>query len=483
MGHIDHGKTSLLLSVRKMNVPEGKPGGTITQHVGAFEVERNGKKITFIDTPGHEAFSQIRSRGAKVADIALLVIAADEGIRQQTKEAIKHIKDANIPFIVVINKIDKPNANPEKVKGELLKEGIEVESRGGKVPFVETSAKTGKGIEDLLDLILLLAEMENLTTSIKENATGFVLESYLDSKRGPCATLILEKGILKKGDIIGTKSTLGKIKILEDFQGKTLEEALPSQPTTVIGFENVPISGEIFQKFENIEKARENIQKEIKKIEEIKTIKENQTNKKILNIIIKADVIGSLEAIEQIINGISTKEVSPRIIKKEIGDINQVDVKLASSAKAVIFGFRTKINQAAKSALKQEKVKIEQFEVIYDLVEKLIKYLNKITEPKIVRENLGKMKVLVVFKTEKNRQIVGGKITEGQIKKGAFIEIIKNDEVAGKGKIINLQKNKKDIQEAKKGEEVGILYEGNQKINVGDTLLIYTEEKKKDFET
>lgn len=476
LGHVDHGKTSLLNAIRKIQFTEEKPGGVITQHIGAFEIEKNEKKITFLDTPGHEAFSQMRSRGAKVADIAILVVAADEGVKPQTKEAILHVKKSNIPLIVAINKIDKALADPQKVKRELQKEEILVEDFGGKIPSVNISAKTGQGINDLLELILILAEMEDLKADISKPAEGVIIESYLDSKRGPLATIILNQGKLEPGQIIGTNSAFGKIRNLEDSQGNLLSSVLPSQPAVVLGFENVPRIGEKFKTFTSLEEAKANLKIDEKSKSEVIFFEPNQ---KVLNLIIKTDVLGSLEAIEEILKNFPPDKVFLRILKGEVGEITESDVKLAVQAKAKILGFRVKVNYVAERLAEREKIKIMRFEIIYDLVEGVRKMINKILEPEITRVDLGKIKALIVFLTEKNRQIIGGKVIEGEIRKRSFIEIQRDKEIIGKGKLINLQRDKKDIEIAKKGEEVGILYEGEIKIEAGDILIIYTEERKK----
>ena len=476
LGHIDHGKTSLLSAIRKIQFTGAKPGGTITQHIGAYQIEKEGKSITFIDTPGHEAFSAMRSRGANVADVAILVIAADEGVKPQTKEAISQIKKVNITIIVALNKIDKPGANPEKVKRELQKEEILVEDFGGKVPVVKTSAKTAQGIEDLLDLILLVAEMENLKADISKPAEGVIIEAYLDSKRGPTATLILNEGFLKLGDIIATPSTLGKVKNLEDFRGRKIEKVFPSQPAILIGFEDVPKIGEQFKIFPDSELAKNYLSLKSKERIQVLEIKPEQ---KVLNLILKTDVSGSIEAIEEILKAIPQDKVVLRILKSEVGQINKNDIELAKTGKSLILGFRVKADPTAKNLAKKERIKIINFEVIYDLVEGIRKFAQKILEPELVRTNLGKVKVLVDFWREKNRQIVGGRIIEGEVKKGTLIEILRNDEIIGRGRMINLQKNKKDIEKAKRGEEIGILYEGEKKIEKGDILVIYTQEMRK----
>ena len=483
LGHIDHGKTSLLSSIRKLEFTAEKPGGLITQHIGAFEIalpagrqEKGGKKITFIDTPGHEAFSQMRSRGAKVADIAILVVAADEGVKAQTKEAISHIKKTGIPIIVALNKIDKPEADPEKVKRELKTEGILVEDFGGKVPVVKTSAKTGQGIEELLELILLVAEMEKLEADISKPGEGVIIESYLDSKRGPTTTLILNEGSLKLGDIIAIPSTLGKAKILEDFQQKRIVIALPSQPVILIGFEKVPKVGETFKTFLDLKTAKAYLKTEEKRNLEILEIKQEQ---RVLNLILKTDVLGSIEAIEEVLKKIPQERVILRILKSEVGEVDEGDITLAKSGRALILGFRVGFDPIAKNLVQREKIKIMNFEIIYDLVEEVRKFMEKISKSEVVRTDLGKLNVLVDFWKEKNRQIVGGRVTEGVVEKGALIEISREKEIKGKGKMISLQRNKKDIERAPKGEEVGILYEGEEKIQVGDILIFYKEERTK----
>lgn len=477
LGHVDSGKTSILLAIRKMEVTGEKPGGIITQHIGAYQVEVAGKKITFLDTPGHEAFSQMRSRGARVADIAVLVVDAIAGIQAQTREAISHIKKAQIPFCVALNKVDKPEANPVKVMQELQKEGVLVESLGGKVPQVLTSARTGKGINELLELIILLAEMENLQADLSRPGQGVVIESYLDSRRGPTATLILNQGILKPGDIISTPSTFGKVKILEDFQANPVEKILPGDPAIVIGFEEVPRIGENFQVFFDIESAKKYLtSKETKESIEVLEIGPEQ---RILNLILKTDVRGSIEAIKEILTGLPQEKVILRILKAEVGEVSESDIKLARSAKATVLGFRVKTHPVAKQLAEKEKIKIITFEVIYDLVQGVRNLMEKIAAPEIKREELGRVRVLTVFLTDKNRQIIGGKVTEGEARKGAKIEVFRKEELLGKGKLVNLQRNKKDIAKLGKGEECGILYEGETKIETGDVLVVYTEEKQR----
>lgn len=479
LGHIDHGKTTLLDFIRKTKVAEKETGG-ITQHIGAYEILYQDKKITFIDTPGHEAFSQIRSRGAKVADIAILVIDATEGIKNQTKEAINLIKRTNIPFVVAINKIDKIGADPEKVKRELIKEDILVEELGGKVPAVAVSAKTGQGINELLEIILLLAEMEKLEAEIEVPAQGVVIECCINSRRGPMTTLIITQGILKINQIVGTPSTFGKVRMLEDFQGNQIKEAFPGQPVLLLGLEKVPMVGETLKVFENIEEARSNVKEDfLKREKDKKEVIFIEKDQKVLNLILKADVLSSLEAIEGILKNFSQENIVLRILKGEVGEVNENDIKLAIQAKAKILAFRVKVNPIAESLAEREKIKIFRFEIIYDLIDSIRKYIEKLFEPEIVRINLAKIKTLIVFLTEKNRQIVGGKVLEGEVKKGTLIEVQRAGQAMGGGRLINLQKNKKDIDKAGKGEEVGLLYEGDVKIEEGDILVIYIQERKK----
>jgi translation initiation factor IF-2 len=471
LGHIDHGKTSLLMAIRDFKVLEKESGG-ITQHVGAYQIEHNSKKITFIDTPGHESFSAIRSRGSKLADIAILVIDAAEGIKKQTKEAITHIKNANVSLIVVFNKIDKPGSNPEMVKQQLVKEDILVESYGGKVPSIEISAKTGEGITDLLDMIQLVAEVEDLKAEKGVKAEGTIIESYLDPKRGPTSTVLIENGTLKQGDIIGTDSATGKVKNLGDFLGKEMEEADPSDPAIIVGFEKVPSVGEKFHVYASFNDAESNLKKKELKSEVV----EMDPNKKCLNLIIKGDAQGSLEGIGEVLKTLPQENVCLRIIKSEVGDITEADVKMAKMSEAVIISFRVKKDKIAEISAENNKVKVYDFNIIYELAQKV----RELMERKLVKEkertDLGKVEVLAIFRTEKNRQIVGGNVIEGEVQKGASLEIFRNGEKIGQGRIVELQSNKKDFDVVKKGRECGILYQGNERIKEGDELIIYKEE-------
>lgn len=471
LGHIDHGKTSLLMAIRDFKVLEKESGG-ITQHVGAYQIEHNNKKITFIDTPGHESFSAIRSRGSKLADIAVLVIDAAEGIKKQTKEAITHIKNAELLTIIALNKIDKPGANPEMVKQQLAKEDILVESFGGKVPSVELSAKTGQGITDLLDIIQLVAEVEDLKAQMGVVADGTIIESYLDPQRGPTSTVLIENGTLKYGDFVGTDSSVGKIKNLGDFLGKETKEANPSDPAIIVGFETVPAVGEKFHVYSSYEEAKKNLKlKEIKK-----EIIETDPDKKCLNLIIRADAQGSLEGIGEVLKTLPQENVCLRVIKSEVGDITEVDVKMAKTSQAVIIAFRVKKDKVAEITAENNKVKVYDFNVIYELAQKVRELMERKLIKAKERTDLGKVEVLAIFRTEKNRQIVGGNVIEGEVQKGASLEIYREEEKIGQGRIVELQSNKKDFDVVKKGRECGILYQGNERIKEGDELLVYKEE-------
>ncbi len=483
VGHIDHGKSSLLEIIRKdLSITKRESGG-ITQRIGVYEVSYKDKKITFIDTPGHEAFSAMRSRGAKVADIAVLVIAATEGVKAQTKEAIAAVKQAGISMIVALNKIDKPQANPEKTKEDLAAYGVLVESKGGKIPSQNVSAKTGEGVKDLLDIILLVAEMENLKTDTSKPAEGVIIESFLDEKRGPMATLIPKKGVLKRGEIIATPSALGKIKNLEDFQGKPLAEVLPSQPAILLGFEKSPQVGERFKVFQSRKEAISEMQRYQEKSGHKSQIslssKPDSDERRILNIIIKTDTLGSLEAIQESLKEIPQEKIGLKIIKGTIGNIQATDIKLARSAKAEIFGFKVKVAPEIKNLLRPRETLPKIYQVIYEFIQAVRESMEKRLKPQSIKVDLGKVKILAVFKIEKNknRQIIGGRVIAGVVENGRDCEIIRNEEKIGEGKILNLQEKKKNIRSVSKGDECGMLFSSPIIIEEGDIINVYKMEK------
>ncbi len=481
LGHVDHGKSSLLEAVKDFKITAKESGG-ITQHIGAYEVEHNGHKITFIDTPGHEAFSAMRTRGASVADVALLVVDAAQSVQPQTKEAIGAIKTAGIPMIVVLNKIDLPTADPQKIKNELAKVEVYVEDMGGQVPSVEVSAKEKTGIDELLEIILLVSDLQDLAADVKSPAEGLVIESRMDSLKGPVATVIVQKGILVLKQIIATDTAIAKVKLLQDFQGKALEKAMPGEPAIILGFEMVPGVGEVFKSYAGIEEASKNLQIRTT----VRSVPQNDvqatSDKKISHIILKGDTQGSLEAIDAMVKALPGDQVVLKVLKAEVGDINESDAKLAETTRAQIIGFRVKINPGVLALMKndtQKKVRIKTFDIIYELIQEVRQGMEKSLDVESVRKDVGKLKTILVFWAEKNRQIVGGKISEGELKKGLKLEVFRGPEKIGAGRIVNLQRDKKDVDLLKKGDEAGILFEGNVKIEPADILVAYVEERQK----
>lgn len=471
LGHIDHGKTSLLMAIKDFRVL-GKEEGGITQHVGAYQIEYNNEKITFIDTPGHESFSAIRSRGAKVADIAILVIDACEGIKKQTKEAIRHIKESGVIPIVALNKIDKECANPEKVKQELLGEDIWVESLGGKVPSVEVSAKTKKGIDSLIEMILLVAEIEKIEAISSEKGEGVIIESKLDAKKGPTATVVITQGMIKGGDFIGTNSVTGKVKTFESFDGKHLEEAFPGDPVSISGFSEVPAVGEIVKVYDSFDEANKNI----KPREILIKNPDIEVGDKVLNLIIKTDVIGSLEGILELLKSIPQDKVKLNILKAEVGDVNEKDVKLAKTSDTHIVAFRVKVDKVAENIIQNTKIDVDYFDIIYDLAKKVRELMDALLVTEKQRIDVGELDVLAIFRTEKGKQIVGGRVVEGKIERGLKVEIFRDNEKIGEGKVVGLEVSRKKVDIAHKDSEAGILYEGKEKVQEGDILRFYKEE-------
>lgn len=484
VGHIDHGKSSILQSIKDLKILEKETGG-ITQHIGAYEIEHNEKKITFIDTPGHEAFSAMRARGAKIADIAILVVAVDEGVKPQTKEAISHLKEARIPIIVALNKIDKIGANVKRVKSQLVQAGIITETEGGDVPCVETSAETKEGISELLDILLLVAEMNKLKSDLRVSAEGVIVESYLSPKRGPLATLLVEKGVLKRGDVVGTASSVGRVKRIEDFQGEELREARPGQGVLVLGFEDVPVFGERFRVHSDLRMAREEI-KERKPI--VFSQPAANPEKKTLNLILKTDVLGSIEPITEVIKALPQERMVLEVLKAEAGNISLSDVKFAETVDAAIIGFRVKAGRLALSEAEKKRINILVFDLIYGLAEGVQKLMKRTLKPERERVNLAKLMVLVVFKTDKRRQVIGAKVLKGEIIRGNRIEVfrgvssserLKEGSGVGNGKAVGLQINKKEVKRGKEGNEVGILFEGDTKIEEEDILVAFEQREKK----
>ena len=486
LGHVDHGKTTLLDTIRKTSVAAKELGG-ITQHISAYQARKRGKIITFVDTPGNEAFSAMRERGVSIADIAILVVAADDGVRPQTKEVIKYLKERKIPTLIAINKIDKPEANAQRVKQELAENEIMVEDWGGKYMSVEISAKNNIGIDDLLERVLLLAEVEDLKADAKRDGLAVVLESNLDPKKGPVSTVLVKTGTLKVGQDITAGHTYGRIKRIEDFSGKSIESASPSTPAIIIGLNTTPNVNDIVQvaskksiskiKSEKTAEKISGTKKDASKQNLFKSI-DNEKIKK-LNIIIKSDVQGSLEAIEQILSTLKSDEVAIEYVAMGVGNITESDVKVAGSSNAIIMGFNVNATSVAKRMAENSGVEVKTFGIIYELVEDVRSKLSDLLPPEIIRTDFGKLKVLAIFKTGKHDMIIGGRIIEGKAIKSVNIEVQRDGEIIGTGKLTNLQQNMKDTDEVKQGNECGITFDGNIKIKEGDILKFFKEEDVK----
>lgn len=476
MGHIDHGKTKILDWYRKTKVVEEESGG-ITQAIGAYEVEHKGKKITFIDTPGHEAFSKMRSRGAKVADIAVLVVAADDGVKPQTKEAIGIAVENKLPFAVAINKIDKSEANPERAKQQLAEESVLVESYGGKIPSVEISAKDGKNMDALLETILLLAELEELRSDPGKRAQGVVIEAHLDSRRGITATLLVRDGTLRKGDVLAVGRAVETIKILEDFKGHPVKEAGPSSPVLISGLSQTPTIGDAFSAHASRGAGEKFVSELAPEKAEEKGAPVAAGGKPIFNIILKADVAGSCEAIEESLRKLESEVIGIKIIRSGVGDINESDVKMAQATKLVtIVGFKVKVDPAARDLADISKIRIATGEVIYDLLDRVKEKMIDMIPPEVKRTYLGKIKILKTFKHDDDKQIIGGRVEEGVIKKEAKCDIKRAKELIGGGIILELQREKIKADEVAKGNECGMLVESKVTIQEGDVLEVYEEE-------
>lgn len=484
MGHIDHGKSKLLDYIRHTNVVEKEAGG-ITQHIGAYEAEikcedeshkHQIKKLTFLDTPGHEAFSQMRIRGAKIADVAILVIAADEGPKPQTMEAYEAIQQSKTPFVIALNKIDKPNADPEKIKAQLAEREIFVEGYGGTIPSANISAKTGEGIKQLLDLVLLLAELENPEADPKQNASGVVIESNLNPKTGISATLLIRNGTMEKGMYAAAGGALAPIRAIENFQGKPLDKAAFSSPVKISGFNNLPETGIEFKTFHNKQDAEKAARKFKKEKESRGKGSAVQIPKGaiVIPLIIKADVAGSLEALEKELKKLRADDVFFDILRKGVGNISEDDSKLASSGiqNAIIMGFNVKTDPAANEIIERSKISVFVSDIIYKISEWLENEIGSRRE-KIPREEiLGNAKILKTFSKAKNKQVIGGRVLSGKIAQGKIFKLKRNDAEIGEGKITGLQKNKSIVQETAEGDEFGALIESKLELSQGDIIEI-----------
>ncbi len=485
MGHVDHGKTKLLDAIRKTKVMEGESGG-ITQHIGAYQVEKKGQQITFIDTPGHEAFTTMRSRGARVADVAILVIAADDSIQPQTKESIKIINSAGLPMVVAINKIDKPEANPEKVKQDLAALNLVPEEWGGQTIIVPISAKQGTGIDDLLDMILLVAETqkENIMANPEKDAVGTIIESHVDKGQGPVATVLVQNGTLRLGDLVEVGETFyGKIRSMKDFRGHDINEAPPSTPAKILGLKAAASVGDILQATTDSAK-RQKINKykltqqavDYSRLQEMSD--EDKKNVKTLNLVLKADVLGSLEAIIASLTKIEHPEVRINIISKGLGNINESEIERAASAAALVMGFHVKPTPSAELLAKEKKVEVKRYEIIYKLLEEAKARLEAMLSPEVIRTDLGRIKILAVFRQDNNSMVVGGQVIDGKILPKAKVDVFDGKVKKTSGRLVQLQVNKVDVNQAAKGQECGLRYEGKPVITVGNILAVYQEEIK-----
>ncbi|OGI74478.1 translation initiation factor IF-2 [Candidatus Nomurabacteria bacterium RIFCSPHIGHO2_02_FULL_41_18] len=480
MGHIDHGKSTLLDYIRKTNVVESEQGG-ITQRISAYEVTQKNEegvdqKITFLDTPGHEAFSKMRERGAKIADIAILVVSAVEGVKPQTVEAWKTILESNIPCIVAINKIDKSEANIEKTKMELAEHEIYLEGYGGKVVWAPISAKTGAGVAELLSLILILAEMENFSRNIETGATGYVIETHLDQRRGVEATLIVKEGTLKKDMTLAVEDSLCVIKIMEDFLGSKINSVSPSAPVSVVGWNKPPQIGAIFRSFDKKSEAEEYAKKWREK-NPTKNMVMESTNKKIIPIILKSDVSGSLEAIEKEIEKIKSENAEFKILGKGAGPISESDIKgLRTDGIAIAFG--VKADKSAIELARERGIGIFFFDVIYKMTDWLREEMEKRRPKMETAETTGRAKILKFFSRTKEKQVLGGKVLEGSISADKEVKIMRRDFEIGKGKIVNLEKSKVKTGIVEEGAEFGIMIESKIEIVPGDIVESFTTVQK-----
>ncbi|KAA3658193.1 MAG: translation initiation factor IF-2 [Calditrichaeota bacterium] len=485
MGHVDHGKTSLLDYIRKSNVIAGEAGG-ITQHIGAYEVSVNeGKHITFLDTPGHEAFTAMRARGAQATDIVILIIAADDGVQEQTREALNHAKAAEVPIIIAINKVDKPNANPDQIKQQLSSDNILVESWGGKYQDTEISAKTGDGIQKLLESILLEAEMLELKANPNRGARGLVVEAELDKGKGPIATVLVQNGTLEVGDVFVAGLTYGRVRALLDERGKRIKQAPPSTPIRVIGFSSVPQSGDRFSVLPSEKEARDISMKrqQLRREQEFRQVKHltlDQISKQIqegsvreLNIIVKADVDGSVEAIADSLMKLSTNEVAVNVIHKGVGGISETDVNLAVASHAVIIGFHVRVALPARDLAEKEEIDIRLYQVIYDAVNDVKAALEGMLRPELKEETCGTIEVRDTFKVPKIGTIAGCYVTSGKVHRNDPVRLYRENKLIYEGKIGSLKRFKDDVKEVATGFECGLGIEGYDDIHISDIIETY----------
>lgn len=484
MGHVDHGKTSLLDYIRKARVAHGEAGG-ITQHIGAYHVETPRGMITFLDTPGHEAFTAMRARGAKATDIVILVVAADDGVMPQTREAIAHAKAANVPLAVAVNKIDKPDANPERVRQELVAESVIPEEFGGDTPFVHVSAKTGVGIDDLLERVLLQAEVLELKAAKDAPAKGLVIEARIDKGKGPVATILVQSGTLRRGDALLVGAVFGRVRAMLDENGRVVEEAGPSIPVEIQGLTDVPSAGAEAMVLGDERRAREIALFRQGKFRDVKLAKQQatklenlfenmgQNEARQLALIVKADVQGSQEALVHALNRLSTEEVKVNVVHAAVGGISESDVNLASASKGVIIGFNARADAQARKLAESLGIEIRYYNIIYDAVDEIKAAMSGMLTPEKREQVIGMVEVRQVFRISKVGAVIGGMVTEGVVKRGAKVRLIRDNQVIHSGELDSLKRFKDDVREVKSGFECGLSLKNYNDINEGDQLEIY----------
>jgi len=486
MGHVDHGKTSLLDAIRETEVAAGEAGG-ITQHIGAYQVHHDEKTITFLDTPGHAAFTAMRARGAQVTDIAVVVVAADDGVMPQTKEAIDHARAADVPILIAVNKIDKEGAQPDRVRNELAADGLTPEDWGGDTVYVDVSAKTREGLDKLLEMILLVTELEELGANPDAPASGTVVESQLDPGRGPVVTILVQRGTLKVGDSLVAGPQWGRVRAMHDFTGKRVQEAGPGMPVEVLGFDGVCDAGEFVRAVENDRRARQEAQERANRLK-TEALARRQARKvsleevfsrvqegdiKELNIVLKADVAGSLEALQDEIAKVPQEQVGINIIHSQTGGINESDVMLAAASEAIIIGFNVRPLADARRAAEREGVDVRTYSVIYKITEDLRNAMEGMLEAVEVEEILGEAEIKQTFKASKVGRIAGCVVSEGKVARDASVRLIREGTVIWDGKLGSLRRFKDNVQEVEEGQECGIVLEGYADVKEGDVLEFF----------
>jgi translation initiation factor IF-2 len=485
MGHVDHGKTSLLDAIRETEVAAGEAGG-ITQHIGAYQVHHDGHTITFLDTPGHEAFTAMRARGAKVTDIAVIVVAADDGVMPQTVEAIDHAKAAGVPVMVAVNKIDKEGADPNRVRGELAQQGLTPADWGGDTEFVDVSAKTRQNLDDLLETLVTLAEIQELKANPDTNASGFVIESRLDPGRGPVVTLLIHRGRLQVSDALVAGQHWGRVRAMQDFRGQRVKEATPGMPVEILGFDGVPDAGEHFRVVENEREARRLAQERSIRVKQEALARQAgrrvsledvlaraERGEKELNLVVKADVAGSLEALADEIARLPQEQVQVNIIRDGVGGISESDVMLASASDAVVIGFNVRPVGNAAQVADTEGVEIRTYSVIYKVIEDLRDAMEGLLEPEEVEESVATVEVRQTFKASRVGTIAGSYVADGTVRRGARCRLVRDGTVIYDGRIGSLRRFKDDVREVTQGMECGIVLENYPDVKEGDVIEVY----------